>query len=197
MRRIVALLTAAVLLSLTACAGPFQDEPESPSSAEPSFVITTQGHLGVEMMMDKVNWYDNTVCAVESIGTRANYSQKLESLRQKRFEQIDADMVREMQVIDASGNDAFLFVPRFDLVNFQVFSVALDSEGEAHILRQTGESARAFVLLCDAGSAPNVQVNAILKLETSGKEQTFKSVIRRASSGEVQYEAGFQPMEFR
>ena len=195
MRRIIALLTAVVLLlSLASCALPFRDEPESePSSIEHTFVITTYAHLGLEKMMDGVNWYDNTVCAVQYLGSRADYAKNLEKLRQKYFSQIDASTMQDIRVLDSSGDDAFLLIPRFDLTAFSVFTIAIDSEEKVHVLRQVGESDRAFVLLCDAGSAPNTQLNAILTM--NGKNQTFKTVMRKTASGGIQDSAGFQLME--
>ena len=195
MRRILALLTgAALLLSLASCSLPFRDEPEQESSsAEHTFVITTYAHLGLEKMMDGVNWYDNTICAVQYLGTRAEYTKKIETLRQRYFPQIDAESMQDISVLDASGNDAFLLVPRFDLTRFSVFSVAVDAEEKVHVLRQVGETDRAFVLLCDAGSNPNAQINAILK--TRDTSQTFKMLVQRSEAGSVQNSNGFQPLE--
>ena len=200
MRRLAVFSAALVmLLSLTACSfslplgGGKTQEDESSSSAEPSYVITTFAHMGLEKMMDGVNWYDNTVCAVQYLGPRDNYAKRLETLRQKYFSQIDAAAFQDIRVLDATGSDAFLLIPRFDLVNFSVFSIVRDDEENVHVLRQVGESAQAFVLLCDAGDNPNAQVNAVLTVDKTN--QTFKTVIQRDTAGAVQISNGFQPLE--
>ena len=174
MRRWLALVTvAAVLLTTASCSLPFKREPlpEEPSTAENTFVITTFAHLGLEKMIDCVSWYDNTLCAMQYVGTRGNYKQNLESIRQKQFPQIDKDTFMSMKAIDTTGDDVFLIVPRFDLETFSVFEIALDTEGQAHVLRLSGESKNAFLLLCDAGSKPNAQINASL----SSLNQNFQT----------------------
>ena len=195
MRRWFALLTAAaVLLTTASCSLPFQQEPlpDETSAAENTFVITTAGHLGLEKMIDCVSWYDNTLCAMQYVGTRANFTQNLESLRQKQFSQIDKETFTGMKTIDATGDDVFLIVPRFDLETFSVFEIALDTENHAHVLRLAGEAKNAFLLICDAGSKPNAQLNASL----SSLNQNFQLIIRRdETSGSLQYGKGFQPIK--
>ncbi len=194
MRKWFALLTvAAVLLTTASCALPFKREPlpEDPSAAENTFVITTFAHLGLEKMIDCVGWYDNTLCAVQYVGTRANYQQSLESIRQSQFPQIDKDVFMGMKTIDATGDDVFLIVPRFDLETFSVFEIALDTENHAHVLRLAGEANNAFLLICDAGSKPNAQLNASL----SSLNQNFQMIVLRdEASGNLQYGKGFQPV---
>ena len=195
MRRWFALITvAAVLLTTASCALPFKREPlpEEPSGVDNTFVITTYAHLGLEKMLDCVSWYDNTLCAVQYVGTRANYTQNLESLRQKQFSQIDKNTFMSMKTIDTTGDDVFLIVPRFDLEAFSVFEIALDTENKAHVLRLAGETKNAFLLICDAGSKPNAQLNASL----SSLNQNFQMIILRDdASGDIQYSTGFQPMK--
>lgn len=195
MRRWIALVTvAAVLLTTASCSFPFKREPlpEEPTSAENTFVITTFAHLGLEKMIDCVSWYDNTLCAMQYVGTRDTYKQNLEALRQKQFSQIDKDTFLSMKTIDTTGDDVFLIVPRFDLETFSVFEIALDTEGKAHVLRLSGESKNAFLLLCDAGSKPNAQVNASL----SSLNQNFQMIVLRdEESGNLQYGVGFQPIK--
>lgn len=195
MRRWLALVTvAAVLLTTASCSLPFKREPlpEEPSTAENTFVITTFAHLGLEKMIDCVSWYDNTLCAMQYVGTRGNYKQNLESIREKQFPQIDKDTFMSMKAIDTTGDDVFLIVPRFDLETFSVFEIALDTEGQAHVLRLSGESKNAFLLLCDAGSKPNAQINASL----SSLNQNFQMIVLRdETSGSLQYGVGFQPIK--
>lgn len=195
MRRWLALVTvAAVLLTTASCSLPFKREPlpEEPSSAENTFVITTFAHLGLEKMIDCVSWYDNTLCAMQYVGTRENYKQNLEALREKQFSQIDKETFMSMKTIDTTGDDVFLIVPRFDLETFSVFEIALDTEGQAHVLRLSGESKNAFLLLCEAGSKPNAQINASL----SSLNQNFQMIVLRdETSGNLQYGVGFQPIK--
>ena len=195
MRKWFALLTvAAVLLTTASCSLPFNRAPlpETPSTPENTFVITTAGHLGLEKMIDCVSWYDNTLCAMQYVGTRGNYTQNLESLRQKQFSQIDKDTFMSMKTIDTTGDDVFLIVPRFDLETFSVFEIALDTENRAHVLRLAGESKNAFLLICDAGAKPNAQVNAAL----SSLNQNFQMIVLRdESSGSMKYGKGFQPIK--
>lgn len=195
MRKWFALLTvAAVLLTTASCALPLKRTPlpEDSSTAENSFVITTYGHLGLEKMIDSVSWYDNTLCAMQYIGARDNYTKELEALREKQFSQIDRDTFMSMKTIDTTGNDVFLIVPRFDLETFSVFEIALDSEKHAHVLRLAGESKNAFLLICDASEKPNAQLNASL----SSLNQNFQTIILRdETSGRLQYGKGFQPIK--
>ena len=195
MRKGFALLTVvAVLLTTASCALPFKREPlpEDSSTVENSFVITTFGHLGLEKMIDCVSWYDNTLCAMQYVGTRANYKQNLETLRQKQFSQIDKDTFSSMKTIDTTGDDVFLIVPRFDLETFSVFEIAVDTENHAHVLRLAGESKNAFLLICSALGKPNAQLNAAL----SSLNQNFQTIILRdESSGNLQYGKGFQPIK--
>ena len=195
MRKWFALLAAAAILLTTAsCALPFKRSPlpEDSSTEENSFVITTAGHLGIEKMIDCVSWYDNTLCAMQYVGTRANYTQNLESLRQKQFPIIDKDTFMSMKLIDTTGDDIFLIVPRFDLETFSVFEIALDTEGRAHVLRLAGESKNAFLLACTATEKPNAQLNASL----TSLNQNFQMIVRRdETSGNLQYGKGFQPIK--
>ncbi len=195
MRKWFALLTvAAVLLTTASCALPFKREPlpEETSTAGNTFVITTFSHLGLEKMIDCVSWYDNTLCAMQYVGSRADYAQNLESLRQKQFSQIDKDTFLSMKTIDTTGNDVFLIVPRFDLETFSVFEIALDTENKAHVLRLAGETKNAFLLICDASSKPNAQLNVSL----SSLNQNFQTILLRdETSGDLQYGKGFQPIK--
>ncbi len=195
MRKWIALFAAAAILLTTAsCSLPFNREPlpEETSAVENTFVITTYAHLGLEKMIDCVNWYDNTLCAMQYVGTRANYTQNLEALRQKQFSMIDKNTFLGMKTIDATGNDVFLIVPRFDLETFSVFEIALDTESHAHVLRLAGESKSAFLLICNAGEKPNAQLNASL----SSLNQNFQMIVLRdESSGDLQYGKGFQPIK--
>ena len=188
------LIVAAVLLTTASCSLPFKREPlpEEPSSAENTFVITTFAHLGLEKMIDCVSWYDNTLCAMQYVGTRGNYTQNLESLRQKQFSQIDKDTFMSMKTIDTTGDDVFLIVPRFDLETFSVFEIAVDTENKTHVLRVAGEANNAFLLICDAGSKPNAQINASL----SSLNQNFQMIVLRdENSGSMRYGKGFQPIK--
>ena len=196
MRKWFALLTvAAVLLTTASCALPFKrtPPPEDPSAAPSStFVITTYGHLGLEKMIDCVSWYDNTLCAMQYVGTRENYKQNLETLREKQFSQIDKETFMSMKTIDTTGDDVFLIVPRFDLETFSVLEIALDAENHAHVLRLAGESKNAFLLFCNAAGKPNAQLNASL----SSLNQNFQTIILRdETSGNLQYGKGFQPIK--
>ena len=198
MRRWIALALAAVMiLCLAACTSPFRQEipsqEESSSAAEPSFVITTFSHSGLEKMLDAVKWYDNAVCAIEYLGTRADYTKQLRDLCGRVFSQIDAETLQKIKILDGGGNDVFLLVPRFDLEEFSVFSIVLDERGHARVLRQVGETNHAFILICDAGSAPNAQVNVTL----SSLKQTFKAVVQKKEDGELSLGNGFQPIEVR
>jgi hypothetical protein len=188
------LMAAAVLLTTASCSLPFKREPlpEEPSSVGNTFVITTCAHLVLEKMMECVSWYDKTLCAMQYVGTRANYKQNLESLRQKQFSQIDKDTFMDMKTIDTTGDDVFLMVPRFDLETFSVFEIAVDTENKTHVLRLAGESKNAFLLICDAGDKPNAQVNASL----SSLNQNFQMIILRdETSGDLKYGKGFQPIK--
>lgn len=195
MRKWIALLmAAAVLLTTASCSLPFKREPlpEETSAAENTFVITTYAHLGLEKMIDCVSWYDNTLCAVQYVGTRGNYKTNLESLREKQFSAIDKNTFMSMKTIDTTGDDVFLIVPRFDLETFSVFEIALDTENKAHVLRLAGETKNAFLLICEAGSKPNAQVNASL----SSLNQNFQMIILRdEASGNLRYGEGFQPIK--
>lgn len=196
MRKWLALLTvAAVLLMTASCSLPFSQEPLPETSsvpAENTFVITTFSHLGIEKMIDCVSWYDNTLCAMQYVGTRADYQQKLEAVRQEQFPQIDKETFMSMKTIDASGDDVFLIVPRFDLETFSVFEIALDTENHAHVLRLAGETKNAFLLICDSGSKPNAQLNASL----SSLNQKFQMIVLRdETTGNIQYGNGFQPIK--
>lgn len=187
------LIVAAVLLTTASCSLPFNREPlpEETSVAGNTFVITTYAHLGLDKMIDCVSWYDNTLCAIQYIGTRDNYAKNLEALRQKQFSQIDKDTFMGMKTIDTSGNDVFLIVPRFDLESFSVFEIAVDTENHAHVLRLAGENKSAFLLFCNASDKPNAQLNASL----SSLNQNFQTIILRDSaSGDLQYGKGFQPI---
>ncbi len=195
MRKWIALLTvAAVLLTTASCALPFKKAPlpEEPSAPENTFVITTAGHLGLEKMIDCVSWYDNTLCAMQYVGSRANYTENLETLRQKQFSQIDKDTFLSMKTIDATGDDVFLIVPRFDLETFSVLEIALDTEGRAHVLRLAGESKNAFLLICDATGKPNTQLNASL----TSLNQNFQTIVLLdENNGNLQFGKGFQPIK--
>ena len=195
MRKWFALLTvAAVLLTTASCALPFKRSPlpEETSVTGSTFVITTDGHLGLERMIDCVSWFDNTLCAMQYVGTRDNYKQNLETLRQKQFSQIEKDTFMSMKTIDATGNDVFLIVPRFDLETFSVFEIAVDTENKAHVLRLAGESRNAFLLICNASEKPNAQLNVAL----SSLNQNFQTILLRdENSGDLQYGKGFQPIK--
>ena len=190
-------LTLGVLLSAAACTSPFAPEPETePASAERTFVITEQAHVGLEKMADGVAWQNNALCAVEYIGERTDYADRLKSVYRKYFSDVDAASFDGMQRIDVGGSEVYLVVPRFDLEKFSVFSIAIDSEGKTHILKQAAETAAAFLLFCNTKTDTNAAI--ALTLNGGDKEQKMRIVMQRdPATGALSMPAGVQGLDIK
>ena len=192
---LAAAFVLAVLLAASACTSPFAPEPETePMSAERTFVITEQMHEGLEKMPDDVSWQDNALCAVQYIGERSTYTKNLQTAYRTYFSDVDASLFDNMQRIDVGGSEVYLVVPRFDLENISVFSIAIDSEGKTHILKQAGETASSFLLICNTKTDPNAAMSITLTGED--REQKMRVIMRRdAESGKLSLPAGVQSLE--
>ena len=188
-------LTLGVLLSAAACTSPFEPETETePPSAERTFVITEQTHEGLAKMADSVTWQNNALCVVQYIGERSNYADALKSVYKTYFSDVDAASFDAMQRIDVGGSEVYLVVPRFDLEKFSIFSIAIDSEGKTHILKQAGETSTAFLLLCNTKTDPDAAI--ALTLTGDDKEQKMRIVMRRDDeTGALSLPAGIQGLE--
>ena len=186
------MLTLGILLSAAACTSPFEPEPETEApSAERTFVITEQAHVGLEKMADGIKWQNNSLCAVEYIGERGDYADKLKAVYSQYFTGVDKSSFDGMQHIDVGGSEVYLIAPRFDLEKFAVFSIAIDSEGKTHILKQAGETSTAFLLFCNTRSEVNAAV--ALTLKGSDHEQKMRIVMsRNAETGALNLPTGVQ-----
>ena len=183
-----------VLFVLSSCSLPFglKMQPEEDPSAEArTFVITTDHHSGSNKMIDSVDWYANTVAAVEYIGSRKNIDTALEKIAKEDFPTFDLEMILDLKRVDLGGNDVYLVIPRFDQETMSVFTVAIDSEGSAHILSQAADLQAPFVLLCNSTNQPNAQLSVTLS-KVKGK---FRTVVRRdPASGDLLCTSSFQPL---
>ena len=198
MRRGLALLVVfALLFAFVGCSVSFQPGSDAQtteeSATEFTFVITTQGLTGLYRMADGVHWRENTMCALQYVGSRNNFLGNLHTLYQNRFSVVDEDSFDAMRRVDAGGDDVFLVVPRFELENISVFGIQLDSEGETHILKQHADLEEPFLLFCNASAeSPNVQLSTSLK-NTPGH---YKMIVDKTMfSSVVSCPGGYQPIE--
>ncbi len=183
-----------VLFLLSSCTLPFglQMQPEEDPSAEAhTFVITTERHTGSDQLIDCVNWYANTLAALEYVGSRDTIEKSLKALHEKEFSSLDAADILELKRVDLGGDDVFLVIPRFDQETMSVFTVKIDSEGSAHILNQAADLKTPFLLLCNSTDQPNAQLS-ILLTDVNGK---FRTVVRRNPvTGDLLCDNSFQPI---
>ncbi len=197
MRRAAAFCVFLSILCLfTACSLPFglKMQPEEDSSAlEHTFVITTDQHVGSARLTDKVQWYANTLAALEYVGKRGSLESSLKSLYQAHFSDLEQSDLLDLKQIDLGGDDVFLVVPRFDQETMSVFTISVDSEGNAHILSQAADLQTPFLLLCNATDKPNAQLGVTL-VDVPGR---FRTVVRRdPGTGDLLCTDSFQPMKY-
>ena len=194
--RKIAILCAlfSILFLLSSCSLPFglkMQPQEDPSAEAHTFVITTANHSGSDRLIDCVNWYANTLAALEYVGSRDNIDNALTQLHKNEFPSFDATDILDLKRIDLGGDDVFLVVPRFDQETMSVFTVAIDSEGSAHILSQAADLRTPFLLLCNSTDQPNAQLSIMLT-NVKGK---FRTVVRRnPTTGDLLCEDNFQPI---
>ena len=183
-----------ILFLLSACTLPFglkMTQDDEPSAEEHTFVITTEHHEGSQKLTDKVEWYANTIAALHYLGSRSGLDQSLKTLRKKSFDDMKDSDLLDLKRVDLGGSDAFLVIPRFDQETLSVFTIAIDSQGEAHILNQAADNTTPFILLCNATDSPNAQLGVTL-VDVPGR---FRTIVRRdPDSGDLQCDAAFQPM---
>lgn len=198
MRRGLALLLVfALLFTFVGCSVSFtpgeDSETTEESATEHTFVITTQGLTGLYRMADGVKWRENTMCALQYLGSRSSYASNLRALYLNRFSVVDEESFDSMHRVDAGGDDVYLVVPRFELENISVFGIQTDSAGEVHILKQHADLEEPFLLFCDSSQeSPNVQLSVSLK-NTAGyyKMIPYKNMF----STVVSFPGGYQPIE--
>ena len=187
--------TVVLLLAVAACSSPFTLEPETePVSAGRTYVITSQTHQGLDAMTDSISWQDNSLCVVEYLGGRSTYNNRLQSVYRSYFSAISESDFSAMQKVDLGGNDVYLVVPRFDLERISVFSIAVDSNGKSHILRQVTDSPEAFLLLCESTGKPNAQLSIALS-ESPEARRVRVTPKRDAQTGELKLASCAQGLE--
>lgn len=184
--------TVVLLLTVAACTSPFSLEPETETETSgPTFVITSKVHQGLDSMPDGINWQNNAFCAMEYLGTRNAYSERLQSLHKTYFSDVESSVFDAMPKADVGGDDVYLVVPRFDLEQVAVYSVVVDSEGKTHILRQVTETTDAFLLFCDSSDSPNAQLG--VTLAAGEKVQRMRVLPQRdAQTGALSLPSGVQ-----
>ena len=178
------------------CAVSFQSsesETTEESATEHTFVITTQGLTGLYRMAEGVQWRENTMCALQYIGSRSDYYNTLHTIHQNRFSMVDDESFDSMRRVDAGGNDVYLVVPRFDLENISVFGIQADAEGNIHILKQYADLEEPFLLFCDS-EADNMNVQLSVSLRNTG--EYYKMIPQKAMfSAVTPFPGGYQPIE--
>ena len=145
-------------------------------------------------MTDGVSWQNNALCVVQYMGEKNTYANNLKAAYRTYFSDVDAATFDEMQRIDVGGSEVYLIVPRFDLEKFSVFSIAIDSTGKTHILKQAGETSTAFLLICNT----KTDVNAAMTITLTGgdREQKMRVIMcRDEETGALSLPAGIQGLE--
>lgn len=164
--RIAAASVAVCMLFLvSSCAlGPSETpDVEETTHEQRTYVITTEGHTGNQLLYDVLLWDDNSVCAVAYLGNRSNWKNGREEVYRQSFSDLPEDIFYDLETYDTGGKDVYLFVPRFDQETVNLYAAEVNSDGGAHITELLFSGNEPFYLICDTvGGTSSAKIDVLV-----------------------------------
>lgn len=179
-------LVAVTVFVLTSCSLSSGDvENTSITEEEKTFVITTEGHTGVEKLYDELKWRDEAMCAVAYIGTKSDWKSGADDVYREYFSHLPHDVFDDLELYDAGGNDVFLFIPRFDQEKISVYLTRTNNENKTEITDLLLSGNKPFYLICDnskkhEGAKVDVLIPNVIKRTIAPIRSMFDGTVNDA-----------------
>lgn len=155
-------VTVAMLFAFASC-GKNDSTTDSTTKEPKTYVITTEEHTGEDRLYDEIFWHDSSICAVAYLGDRSYWEMGRDILLKESFSDAADEVFADIDIIDAGGNDVYLFIPRFNRGNISAYTTLVDSKGKVNANELLFYGNAPFYLICDSkNGTSNVKVEVLI-----------------------------------